>query len=736
MTGRFSLDWAIMAVSLFNTILLLWLGLTVLLNAERRTWGLWLASGGLLMGGAFFFSHSAILGHGLDYWSQGMDFWWRAGWLPIVALPFVWYATMLWYVGFWDARQTTPRRRHQLGLYLTALLASGNVALLILGNPLPSFTLLAWLDLSAVPAVDGIPSLILLYSFYLVLCISLALDALRYPGPTERVMGDLARRRARPWLVAASVVLLLASLLVAGVMLLIVYRVRQFRRTGIYTPLLFTVAWFDLTIAALISVVMLTLGQAIVSYEVFTGKTLPRRGLWRYWRNAVVLAAGFGVVVGWSLAFKLRAIYSLLLSTLLMTFFYALLSWRSYVERERYIAHLRPFVASQRLYERLLSSSAPSELDTARPFRALCDDVLGARLAYLVAVGPLTPLAGPPLAYPQTRPPSLPPLTEVTAQFRSPQTMCTPLEPSRYGGATWAVPLWSERGLIGVLLLGAKRDGGLYTQEEIEIARASGERLVDSQASAEMARRLMALQRQRLTESQVLDHRARRALHDDVLPRLHALMLELSGRKTKDERRPPPSVPSVCEEEATPIVSKGEEDEVVAVLAGVYRQISDLLRDMPTSTVPEVARLGLVGALRRVVDEEFGGAFDALSWEVEPDAEREARRIPSLTAEVLFYAAREAVRNAARHGRDSAAARPLHLQVAVSWREGLQILVEDDGVGLGMRRPSDGTGGQGLALHSTMMAVVGGSLAMESVPGTYTRVLLTLPIKWDTDEHG
>ena len=65
MTDEFSLNWAIMAVSLFNTILLLWLGMTVLLNAERRTWGVWLAGGGLLMGGAFFVSHSAILGHGL-----------------------------------------------------------------------------------------------------------------------------------------------------------------------------------------------------------------------------------------------------------------------------------------------------------------------------------------------------------------------------------------------------------------------------------------------------------------------------------------------------------------------------------------------------------------------------------------------------------------------------------------------------------------------------------------------
>jgi len=53
----------------------------------------------------------------------------------------------------------------------------------------------------------------------------------------------------------------------------------------------------------------------------------------------------------------------------------------------------------------------------------------------------------------------------------------------------WAIPLWSERGLIGILLLGEKVNGGLYTQEEIEIARASGERLIDTRASAELGHR-------------------------------------------------------------------------------------------------------------------------------------------------------------------------------------------------------------------------------------------------------
>ena len=46
----------------------------------------------------------------------------------------------------------------------------------------------------------------------------------------------------------------------------------------------------------LIAAAVLLQGQAVVSYEIFTGRTLPRRGLWRHWRSAVILAAGYGVV--------------------------------------------------------------------------------------------------------------------------------------------------------------------------------------------------------------------------------------------------------------------------------------------------------------------------------------------------------------------------------------------------------------------------------------------------------
>jgi len=92
------------------------------------------------------------------------------------------------------------------------------------------------------------------------------------------------------------------------------------------------------------------------------------------------------------------------------------------------------------------------------------------------------------------------------------------------------------------------------------------------------------------------------------------------------------------------------------------------------------------------------------------------RQLPAVTAEVLFGAAREAVRNAVKHGGKG-------LTISVSGTRGIELTVADDGPGFGAEAGTDGSG-QGLALYDTLMAVVGGSMRLENAP---TRVLLSLP---------
>jgi len=714
MSGTLVLDWAVLAVSLYNTIVLLWLGLTVLLNAKRRSWGVWLAGGGLLLGAAFFVSHTAILGRGLHAVGRGMNFWWHVGWGAVIVSPLLWYVVMLWYAGYWDAAPSMAsaslHRRQRAWFPLTALLSVSLVAMLLFVYPLPSYGQATMLDLSAAPSVAGIPVLLLAYPGYILLCIGLSLDALRQPvsryAAAGRALDDRARQRARPWLLASTILLLLVSLLVAWAMAWIVSNARQGAVTIVDPALSVALAWFDLAISLLIALAITLLGQAVVAYEIFTGETLPRRGFFRHWRSALILAAGYGVVVGGSLAISLRPIYVLLLTTVLMVAFYALSGWRSFAERERYISNLRPFVSSQRLYESLLApSSRTADVDVSALFDALCRDVLGVQRAYLVAQGPLAPLVGSALAFPGGVPVPRLALGEITAQFDSPQTICVPLDPARSGGVMWAVSLWSERGLIGVLLLGEKREGGLYTQEEIEIARASGERLIDVQATAQVSGRLMALLRQRIAQVRVMEGQGRRVLHDEILPQLHAAILHLGAL---------PDQPAV--------------QQAVEALTTAHRQISDLMHDTASSAPHRLAEQGLFAALQASVEGDFEGAFDRVEWHSSPEAVQAVGRLPLYVAEVLFYAAQELIRNAARHARGAPPhgdpGRTLNLQVGL---DASGLVVEDDGVGFGAAPQGAAGGRNGLRFHSTMLAAVGGSLEVTALPGQGTRATIHLP---------
>ncbi len=716
------LNWAIVAVSIFNTIALLWLGLTVVLNAERPRWGTYVVGGGLLFGGLFFTAHTATVARDIQSITRELEVWWRLIWLPFIGGPYLWYLVMAWYSGALHVRN------HRIWLLAVTALGLAALALSLVTSLLPPYQQFRGELSPPIFSIVGIPVVLLIYPVYSTLCIILSIAALRHPSASDRFMGDLARRRARPWLMAASGVLLLVSLTVGAVAAWVLVGIsRDTIIIGDYDILVILHA-YDLLVETLIAVAVVLMGKAIVSYEIFTGKTLPRSGLLRYWGNSLVLAAGYGALVSWSLDLPVDPIYRLMLATVLMTLFYALLSWRSYAERNRSMQRLRPFVTSQHLYEQMVAPLAPTQVDAAAPFRALCEDVLDARSAVLLPLGPLAPLVEP-LFYDERvlNPDQIAPITiepDLVARLSEAGVLCLPIVPAHYQGAIWSVPLWSERGLIGVFLLGPKRGDGLYTQEEIEVAQSAAERLIDTRASAELARRLMDIQRRRLAESQVLDRRTRRVLHDDVLPQIHTAMIMLQSIPVVPAIEKLPMLMAIPQQ-ADSTAEIGA--DVVATLADAHRQIADLLHDLPTTSGADIARIGIVAALRVMVVREQPEAFENVVWEVDQAAEQAGQKLPPLVAEVLFYAAREAIRNAARHGRGSEPQRHLQLMIGATRTEsGLALVIEDDGVGLGSGGPSSGSG-RGLMLHSTMLAVVGGSLITERRTEGGTSVRLTVP---------
>lgn len=668
--------WLVRALSLFNTMALLWLGLTVLLNVEHRRAGNLLAGLGLLLGGAFFAVHSAIVGLHPTEARDDVQGWWPLAWWALIGLPYLWYLMVAWYSNIVRSWRT-----------LACSLSFAALALLLLDAPPLNYADLSEPRALGALARVGLP-LALGYTLCSLLCFSLALTALRRPVISDRFLGDEARQRAQPWLLAATLVLLLVSVTVGVLTAWFVNGLNagtvSLRSPDTWTQLMVA----DALVAAEVALTTLLVGRAMASYEVFTGRTLPRQGLLRHWRRTVAVAAGYAAVHATALALPLPASYALVLAASVMAAFLALLSWRLFVERERGIGQLRTFAGGE-------------GQESAATLAALARDVLGARSAVLQPLGPLQTLVPDALSHPPGM--AAQPI-DVTALRHD--VACQRL-PDGAAGHRWLVPLWNARGLAGALLLGDKLDGGLYTQEEMEVARATGERLLDDIASAELTRRLLVLERSRLAETQMMDQRTRRVLHDDVLPLLQTAMLKLDAAQRSGQAAAADSV---------------------ELLGDAHRRIAGLLRDLPSPFSAEVAKLGVVAALRRAVTNELGDAFTAITWDVD-GAEQACRQLPALSAEVAFTAAREAVRNAARHGRGGDAARPLHLAVQAAWDDGLALHITDDGVGLPAAHGTGGAdAGHGLGLHSTMVAVLGGTLSSgRAVQGPGTTVSVFVP---------
>ena len=196
-----------------------------------------------------------------------------------------------------------------------------------------------------------------------------------------------------------------------------------------------------------------------------------------------------------------------------------------------------------------------------------------------------------------------------------------------------------------------------------------------------------------------LELHTRRTLHDEILPQLHTALLLLNS----------------------------EPDAAQTQLSAAHHRISDLLRELPAPSAPEVASLGLMPALHRLVESELRGSFDGVEWQVSQQAEKQAALLPTSAAEVLYYAAREALRNAAEHGRGSTQQRSLQVRISAEVGPEFTLTIADDGVGLDNHASTSGSR-SGLALHSTLLAVAGGALSVESEPGRFTRVSLSMPL--------
>jgi hypothetical protein len=749
---------AAIAISVFNLMIYLWLGMTVLLNGARQSRVTWIGGIGLLAAALFFLCHGALVGSGLPEGPSPVDFWWRLAWAPAFIAPFLWAATGLRYAdltGAWRRwRLPALQAVAALGVIAAALTIPAWPAIANYGDFIRLLDASLRLRHATPPPAARTPALLLLalaLVVYVAACaslpwISLALIRRRAPMRGQPVAPAAATAATRggdgalPWNAAdawgrSRRALLVASfcmLFTGGVVALIgILTFIAARRASISpVPVAFSLpptasghvplplVTTDLFTQVALAGVGLMVGWAVVRQGILIERRLPQRGFMSHWRGTTIAAALLSLVVAAMAAIESEGLPELLVLVALVTCAYALFTWQSYIAHDHLLTQLRPFIASLTNSHVGWLAADPLEVErsAAALFTSLCRDVLQASRGRLaITVGR------------QRR----------VLTYQS--VMTGDVDPSALAEMRdWVLPVSDERGVVAQLELGPRLDGAGYTSADLEIARACGQRILDAVGEFAAAQVIASLARQRGLEAELSAALPRRVLHDEVLPRLHVAIMRLESLRARI--RPLAAVPAgvldVQSGDAAREDGKGLEvglEETQLELTQAHRDLAALMRSAPMANLRRLEQ-GFAGALRAALEGEFRGSFDAVRLSLSEDALAAADSLPPIVADLLLGATLEAIRNASKHARGEALHRPLTLEVELRADERwITTLVRDDGVGLrtdgidgdeGEQETtgasaslllSPGGGAQsGLLTHGALMGLVGGALHVES----------------------
>ena len=483
----------------------------------------------------------------------------------------------------------------------------------------------------------------------------------------------------------------------------------------------------DLSATLAVALVILLIGYSVVRHGILIERSLARRGFFEQWRGIVIVATAIAVLIALLVTFTYSNLGGLLLITSLAAGAYALFTWRSYTAHDRYIALLGPFVRSTSLSHWLNTDLQKTEQDLENLFFHLCHDVLAVQFAYLtVTAGTLKRnfnYRWPQEAVLGSKLIALNKRGNIDAETPKRVQITLHGQPM----ICWVLPIFDERGLVAALYLGPREDGGAFTDEDMALAQACGQRILDTLGDHEAMQAVAGLLRRRIVDVKLLGAQQRRVMHDEILPQMHLALLRLETlRSTSDMRRgDPESLESseVCREQVL--------HEAIDTISDAHRRLATMMRTTAPGAPHRLERDGMMHAIRTMLEQDFQSAFDEIEWYVSEETATAIDEVtPPAIAELIFAAVQEALRNAARHARGRDVHRHLRLTLSASYnREGpyLEVIVADNGVGItSASSATTGTGG-GLLTHSALLAIAGGSLNIKSSPGEGVTVKILLP---------
>lgn len=166
-------------------------------------------------------------------------------------------------------------------------------------------------------------------------------------------------------------------------------------------------------------------------------------------------------------------------------------------------------------------------------------------------------------------------------------------------------------------------------------------------------------------------------------------------------------------------VDLGHLDDVRRLAGRMHDELHRLIIDLRPSVLDD---LGLAAAIRWFAERHLSGAGIAVRCEI---AALDGHVAPEVET-ALFRAVQEAIVNITRH----ASAETVLIQVSADL-SGIQVEIEDDGVGFdpsGIVSDPGSLRGVGLLGMRERLEIVGGTLQIDSEPGSGTHVVMNVPV--------
>lgn len=274
------------------------------------------------------------------------------------------------------------------------------------------------------------------------------------------------------------------------------------------------------------------------------------------------------------------------------------------------------------------------------------------------------------------------------------------------------VPLRHRQELAGILLLASKRSGGPYRREDIKLLRSVAKQMALWVSNAGLFNQL-AYQRRRLERLLGLavaareDERKRIALelHDSSVQWLTSAVYHLEACRSLFRKVRHPEA----------------EKELEQVHEVLNRALDDLRHTASDLFPPALEKVGLVKALGRYLSDFESDTRIATSV----SEHGEVPRLPAQVELAAYRIVQESLSNVRKHSKASCVQLSLGLHNGTFW-----ATIVDDGVGFDFdvdESCSNSNGHLGLAGMEERAHMLGGTLGIQSTPGSGTQITLLVP---------